>query len=116
MDNQTMTTSQNDRISDEQAMQMIAYLEDLLMRQMQRLQQYDLEGAMNLAEESQQIADRLSAEKIFTRPAFTEHQQRIQKSYQDVCLTIASQRQEVQDKLGQIRTGLKTLNTYAQKV
>ena len=101
-------------MSDEQAIQMVAYLENLLTRQMQRLQQYDLEGAFQLAEESQQIADTLSVQNIFARPGFSESQQRVQNLYQDVCLTIASQRQEVRDKLGQIRTGLKTLNTYAE--
>jgi hypothetical protein len=114
MNNGTTLSSQSEGVSDDQARQMIAYLEDLLMRQMQRLQHYDLEGAIQLAQESQGIADRLSAQKIFARPGFAQHQERIQKLYKDVCLAITSQRQEVQGKLGQIRTGLKTLNSYAQ--
>jgi hypothetical protein len=115
MNQHARTPTQEMPLSDEQAVQMIAYMEDLLTRQMQRLQQYNLDGAFELAEESQQIADRLSAQKVFARPGFASSQQRVQKLYKDVCLTIASQRQEVQDKLGHIRTGLNTLNTYAQQ-
>ena len=115
MNSQNTLPPQGERISDEQATQMIAYLEDLLIRQMQRLQQYDLEGATQIAQETQPIADLLSAQKIFARPGFAQPHEHVQKLYKDVCLIIASQRQEVQDKLGQIRTGLKTLNTYAQK-
>jgi hypothetical protein len=115
MDHQTSAPSQTASVLDEQAVQMSAYLEDLLFRQIQRLKQYDLEGAIQLAQESGPIADTLSSQKVFERPEFAPQRDRIRQLYQELCLVIASQRQEVQDKLGQIRTGLKTLNTYAQK-
>lgn len=113
MDNQT-STLKSGMLSDEQAEQMLAYLEDLLTRQILRLRQYDLEGSIKLAEESQPIADTLTSGKILERPVFTEQRDRIHNLYQELCLVIASQRQEVSDKLGQIRTGLKTLVKYAE--
>jgi hypothetical protein len=112
MSDQACAPSQGDVLMDEQATQMTAYLEDLLFRQIQKLKQYDLDGAMKLAEESQSIADTLSAQKIFQRPNFIQQRDRIQDLYKELSLVIVSQRQEVQDKLGQIRTGLKTLNKY----
>lgn len=115
MENQTCPRIENDPISDKQAEQMTAYLEDLLFRQIQCLKQYDLEGSIKLAQESQPIADRIASQKILERPAFTEQGERIQNLYQQLCLVIASQRQEVSNKLSQVRTGLKTLSTYANK-
>jgi len=102
-------------LMDEDARQMTAYLEDLMSRQIQKLRQYDLENAMRIAEESQPLSERILQTSVLSRPGFEEQRDRIQGLYKELCLTIASQRQEVQDKLGQIRTGLRTLGTYAGK-
>jgi hypothetical protein len=102
-------------LADEDARQMVDYLEELMNRQIQKLRQYELEAAMKTAEESQPISERIIQASVLSRPGFEEQRDRIQKLYQELCLTIASQRQEVQDKLGQIRTGLRTLSKYADK-
>jgi len=111
MQNDTMVEG----LTDEAARQMTAYLEELMERQIQKLRQYDLEAAMKIAEESQQISEQMTRNAVLSRPGFEQQRDRIQKLYRELCLTIASQRQEVQDKLGQIRTGLRTLGTYANK-
>ena len=102
-------------LTDETAQQMTAYLAELMNRQIQKLQQYDLEAAMRTAEESQPISERIIQASVLSRPGFEEQRQQIQNLYKELCLTIASQRQEVSDKLGQIRTGLRTLDAYAGK-
>jgi hypothetical protein len=102
-------------LTDEDARQMADYLEELMNRQIQKLRQYELEAAMKTAEESQPISERIIRASVLSRPGFEQQRDRIQKLYQELCLTIASQRQEVQDKLGQIRTGLKALGKYAGK-
>ncbi|MHC4881108.1 MAG: hypothetical protein ACYTEN_03005 [Planctomycetota bacterium] len=102
-------------LTDETARQMTAYLEELMDRQIQKLRQYDLEAAMKIAEESQQLSEQITQNAVLSRPGFEQQRDRIQKLYRELCLTIASQRQEVQDKLGQIRTGLKTLGKYSGK-
>lgn len=110
---------ENDKIVSEvtveQAGQLTAYLEDLLTRQIARLKQYDIEGAMQLAEESERISEMVSRSGILHRPAFEEQSGRIEGLYKELCLQIASQRQEVSDKLEQIRTGMRTLGAYAGK-
>ena len=102
-------------LADEDARQMTAYLEDLMSRQIQKLRQYDLDAAMRIAEESQALSEKTMQASVLSRPGFEEQRDRIQGLYKELCLTIASQRQEVQDKLGQIRTGLRTLDKYAGK-
>jgi hypothetical protein len=111
MQNNTMAKG----MTDETAQQMTAYLEDLMNRQIQKLRQYDLEAAMKIAEESQSLSEKILQTSVLSRPGFEEQRDRIQGLYRELCLTIASQRQEVSDKLGQIRTGLRTLGTYAGK-
>ena len=105
----------NEVLADEDARQMTAYLEDLMSRQIQKLQQYDLAAAMRIAEESQSLSEKIMQASVLSRPGFEEQRDCIQGLYKELCLVIASQRQEVSDKLGQIRTGLRTLGTYAGK-
>ena len=91
------------------------YLEDLLGRQIERLRAYDLDGAMACAEESEQVAARLTAAQFLDQPQNADQKARIKSLYRELMLVIASERQEVSDKMAQIRDGLKTLGTYAGK-
>ena len=92
-----------------------AYLEELLSRQIDRLKQYDLDAAMGYAEESEPIAAELTRTGFLEQPGNAAARARVQSLYRELTLVIASQRQEVSDKLDQIRSGLKTLGTYAGK-
>lgn len=103
-------------LTDETAQQMTAYLAELMERQIQKLRQYDLEAAMRVAEESHPLSEQIIQSSVLSRPGFEQQRDQIQGLYKELCLAIASQRQEVADKLGQIRTGLRTLETYAGNV
>ena len=108
-------TTTDKELTDETARQMIAYLVELMTRQIQKLQQYDLEAAMRIAEESQPLSEQIIQASVLSRPGFEQQRDQIQGLYKELCLVIASQRQEVSDKLGQIRTGLRTLGAYSGK-
>ena len=91
------------------------YLEYLLSRQAERLRRYDLDGALSLAEESATIAEKVTGGGILNLKGSEQLKKRIEQLYKEICLMIASQRQEVSGKLEQIRTGLRALGTYAGK-
>lgn len=91
------------------------YLEDLLVRQVEKLRKYDLDGAMRIAGETEPLAQRLAEDRVLDRPEMAETRRRIQGLYKEVCLTIAAERDEVADKLRQIREGLRTLSAYGGK-
>jgi len=93
----------------------VNYLENLLMRHLERLRNYDIDGAMALAEESHELALEIGREQILEDPAFAEHRERIRQIYSEVSLVIATERQEVTDKLKAIRQGLKTLEVYVDE-
>jgi|GEM_PF-679577 hypothetical protein len=95
--------------------QLLGYLADLLERQLEKLRKYDLDGAVRLAEESQRVSEQVAREGLLERPCYASQKQKIQGLYQDVCLIIASQRQEVAEKLRQIREGIRTLARYAEQ-
>lgn len=92
-----------------------AYLEELLTRQADRLKQYDLDAAVAYAEESETVAAELMRTGFLDQPENSEVKGRIRSLYRELTLIIAAQRQEVSGKLEQIRNGLKTLGTYAEK-
>lgn len=100
--------------SDDAAMKAV-YLEELLIRQVDRLRTYDLDTAMAYAEESEAVAADVTASGVLNRPENAELKKRVESLYRELTLMIASQRQEVAGKLQQIRDGIKTLNTYAGK-
>jgi len=92
-----------------------AYMEELLTRQIDCLKNYDLDAAIRYAEESEQASAELTRSGILELPENAAIKDRIQSLYRELCLIIASQRQDVSDKLSQIRNGLRTLGTYARK-
>lgn len=106
------TNMDNTVIAENSLKQMADYLENILIRQLEKVRKYDLDGAVVLAEESNEIAAALGRDGMLKRPENREQRQRIEKLYKDIGLIIASEREEVSDKLKVIRKGIKTLGVY----
>ena len=101
-----------EEIAEASQSQAVDYLENLLTRQMEKLKKYDLDGAMGLGEQTAQIAANVAREGLLDKPEFAEQNRRIRALYKDIGLIIASEREEVADKLRQIRRGLRALGFY----
>jgi hypothetical protein len=71
---------------------------------------------MSLAEEANDMAASIGREKILERPDYADERWRIKKLYKDICLILASERQEVAEKLQQIRKGIKALGVYGDNL
>ena len=96
--------------------QMVDYLENILNRQVERLRNYDLDGAMDIAEEANDIASAIGKAGLLDQPEYADQRWRIEKLYKNIGLTISAERDEVQDKLKQIRKGIKTLGLYGKNM
>lgn len=94
---------------------MTDFLENMLLRQADKLRSYDLDGASVIAEETTVIAEELNRLGVLSRPDFAERKRRLEQIYKNICLIIADQRQEVSDKMTQIRHGIKAVNGYASQ-
>ena len=105
--------SEGYEITEEGYVQMVDYLENVLRRQLEKLRKYDLEGAMNLAEEANDLAMGVKGAGVLGRPEFIEERERIQTLYKEIGLIIASERAEVAEKLQSIRKGMKILESYS---
>ena len=93
--------------------QMVNYLENVLTRQVEKLRKYDIDGALALAEEANDLALGIQESGILGREDFTEERGRIMSLYREIGLIIASERSEVAEKLKAIRKGIKTLEAYS---
>ena len=100
-------------LADDSYRQMVGYLENILMRHLERLRNYDLDGAMLLAEEANGLALKIGDAEVLDRPEFAEDKNRILRLYNEIGLIIASEREEVAGKLKSIRKGIKTLGAYS---
>lgn len=107
-----VTSMDNSAIAENSLKQMADYLENILIRQLEKLRKYDLDGAVVLAEEANEIAATLGREGMLKRPEHSDQRRKIEKLYKDIGLIIASEREEVSDKLKVIRKGIKTLGVY----
>jgi hypothetical protein len=108
-----MSTTEKPVTTDYAAM--VDYLEHLLARQRDRLSVYDIDGAFAIANETEMLTDELTRQEVLKKPEFVEQGRRLQQQYWEICLIIADQRQEVSDKMQQIRKGIKVLGGYAGK-
>ena len=109
-------TVEDETLAEGSFKQMVAYLENILTRQLEKVRNYDLDGALALAEEANNLAASIGREKILERPDYAHERRRIKKLYKDICLIIASERQEVGAKLKQIRKGIKALGVYGDNL
>lgn len=105
-------TVDSDAIAKTSYKQMVDYLEDILVRQLEKIRNYDLDGAMALAEEANELATTIGKEGVLDKPEFVDERWRIKKLYKDIGLIIASEREEVNQKLKLIRKGIKALGLY----
>ncbi len=115
-DTLNMNTADADALAHDGYRQMVDYLENILTRQLERVRNYDLDNAMLLAEEANNLAVALAQAKTLDTPEFADERWRITKLYKDIGLIIAAERQEVSEKLGAIRKGIRTLGLYADSV
>jgi hypothetical protein len=106
----------NAAVAENSLKQMADYLENILVRHLERVRKYDLDGAVVLAEEANEIAATLGRDGMLKRPEHIEQRRKIETLYKDISLIIASEREEVSDKLKVIRKGIKTLGVYGESM
>jgi hypothetical protein len=114
MSDSTQHVVDKEALEEEGYRQMAAYLETLLTRQIERIRKYDLDTALELGEEANKLAYELGKSDILKRPEYSDEKFRIQRLYKEIGLIISSERQEVADKLKQIRKGIKALELYGE--
>ncbi len=89
--------------------QMVEHLEDILMQHLEKLRDYDLDGAMPLAEEANRLSLEMGNMGLLDKAEFADARTRIDKLYTEIGLVITKERQEVSEKLKEIHDGLETL-------
>ena len=112
-DDVNKSNSEDYELVDDSYGQMISYLENILTRQLENLKKYDLDGALALAEEANDLAESIRNSGVLGRQEYSDERGRIQILYKEIGLTIASERADVADRLKVIREGIKTLEAYS---
>lgn len=92
---------------------MVEHLEDILIQHLEKLRDYDLDGAMPLAEEANRLALKMGNIGLLDKAEFADERTRIDKLYTEIGLVIDKERQEVSEKLKEIHDGLEILRRCA---
>ena len=85
----------------------------MLNKQMEKVRVYDLQIAEGIGEEITAIARYVAKEGILEKPEFSDRRPRIEKLYKELGISITVQRDEVGEKIKQVRKAKKTLQAYA---
>jgi len=99
-------------LAEDSDRQMVEALEDLLTQHLEKLRDYDLEGAMPLAEEANRLALEIGGMGVLDKAEFADARVRVDKMYAEIGLVITKERQEVAEKLKEIHDGLEALNRH----
>ncbi len=107
------TKTETDTLDENSDRRMVERLENTLTEHLEKLRDYDIDGAMPLAEEANGLAMDIGSAGLFDRAEFDDERKRIDELYAEIGLVITGKRQEVSDKLEEIREGIETLSASA---
>ncbi len=107
------TKTDTSALAEDGDRRMVEHLEDILMQHLEKLRDYDLDGAMPLAEEANELALKMGNMGLLDKAEFADERTRIDKLYTEIGLVITKERQEVSEKLKEIHDGLETLGQCA---
>lgn len=111
---EALSTQTEAEITDENSdRRMVERLENTLAEHLEKLRQYDIDGAMPLAEEASSLSQDIADAGLFDRAEFNDERRRIDDLYAEIGLVITGKRQEVSDKLEEVREGIETLSATA---
>ena len=72
----TSKKTESEKIREDVSRQAVSYLENILTRQVERVRSYDLDGAMLLADEVNELAENIGSEGILGRSEFAAEAKR----------------------------------------
>ncbi len=107
------TQTETDTLDENSDRRMVEQLENTLTEHLEKLREYDIEGAMPLAEEASRLSQDVANAGLFDGAEFDDEHKRIDELYAEIGLVITGKRQEVSDKLDEIREGIETLSATA---
>jgi len=104
------TQTETETLDENSDRRMVEQLESTLTEHLQKLRDYDIDGAMPLAEEASRLSQDIAGAGLFDKAEFNDERRRIDDLYAEIGLAITGKRQEVSDKLVEIREGIETLS------
>ncbi len=107
------TQTETDTLDENSDRLMVEQLENTLAEHLEKLRDYDIDSAMPLAEEASRLSLEIGAAGLFDRAEFDDERKRVDELYAEIGLVITGKRQEVSDKLEEIREGIETLSASA---
>ena len=107
------TQTETETLDENSDRRMVEQLEIALTEHLEKLREYDIDGAIPLAEEASRLSQDIAGAGLFDRAEFNDERRRIDDLYAEIGLVITGKRQEVSDKLEEIREGIETLSESA---
>ncbi len=105
-------------MSTDKQIHMLDELQSLLERQIELVHQGNSAGERfeALSRKADSLVQEIAEMKILERQEMEDKRTRLRKSYDKLRLALAAQKDDIADKLGQVRKGRKTIGTYRSNI
>jgi len=91
-------------------------LQSLLEKQIELTRQGNINDVEILGEQAGFLVEKIARSGVLELPEFKNLREKLQKSYEDLCLALTAHKADAARELSQVRKGKKTIGTYRRNI
>ncbi len=91
-------------------------LQNLLKQQIDFARQGQISTVQELSTKTSFVAEQIAIEKILEMDEFKIYKKQLQKAYEDLSMALKVQKNDVAEKVSQIKKGKKTVRAYKKNI
>ena len=91
-------------------------LQSLLEKQIELVKQGNISEMEPLRKRADSLINKIAKEGSLELAEFENRREKLQKSYEELCLALTAQKADVSEKLKRVRKGRKTVETYRRNI
>lgn len=110
-----MSTDNADVVTDDH-IHLLDDLQILLEKQIKLAHRGNISGIGFLSKQADSLVRKIARTGILELAEFEIRRERLQKLYEELCLTLTAQRAETGEKLSRIRKGKRTIEAYRSSI
>ena len=91
-------------------------LQNLLEKQTRLLKSGNISGIESLAEQANSLIDQITRAGLLETAEFAEHRKKLKRLYADLNIAVATEKDDVSEKIKHLRKGRKTIKYYRSNI
>jgi len=105
-------SADNIKIIADRQLHLLDELQSLLEKQIELVHQGGIIDSERLSTQAGRLVEKIAQAGILELSEFKDRREHLQKLYEDLCLALIAQRDDISGKLSWVRKGKKAIETY----